>query len=77
MWIGQKIWEEKLKKPNVSPGIALRDAMENQYSKEEMAKRSMDGGTPVKASPSGDKVKKMKMTPAKREAFLGKVFLLI
>lgn len=66
----QKIWDDKLKRPSVAPTIALRDAMEKIYNKEQMAARSLDGGSPVKSSPAG-KIKKKKMTPKKREAVLG------
>lgn len=71
VWISQKLWEDKLKKGTVPPSIALRDLMDHKYSKEEMAQRSLDGGLPVRASPSGERKAKQKMTPAKREAFLG------
>ncbi|XP_052128441.1 uncharacterized protein LOC127750545 [Frankliniella occidentalis] len=71
VWIPEKSWNEKIRKATVSPSIALRDAMANVYSSSEMAERSLGGGTPVKAGPDGVKTKKKKMTPHKREAFLG------
>ncbi|KAK3908357.1 BEN domain-containing protein 5 [Frankliniella fusca] len=71
VWISEKSWNEKIRKATVSPSIALRDAMANVYSSSEMAERSLEGGTPVKAGPDGVKIKKKKMTPHKREAFLG------
>lgn len=62
-----------MKKTKVSPSIALRDATANMYSQEEMAERSLGGGTPVKRDANGEKIKKKKLTPAKREALLGKL----
>jgi len=75
VWFSKKLWEDKLKKSSCSPNIAIRDAMDKIYTREDMAKRSLEGGLPVRASPNGDKKIKKKMTPSKREAILGKFAL--
>lgn len=48
--------------------------MRQIYSTEQMSERSLEGGTPVKAGSDGQRTKKLKMTPKKREALLGMHF---
>ena len=55
----------------MSPSIAVRDAMSKLYTITELAERSLEGATPVKAGSDGQRLKKKKMTPQKREALLG------
>jgi hypothetical protein len=68
VWVSSKLFYEKLAKPVVAPTIALRDATSHVYKMEDLAKRSLEGGSPVKGRKEN---KKDKMTPAKREALLG------
>ncbi|KAE8741240.1 hypothetical protein FOCC_FOCC013227 [Frankliniella occidentalis] len=71
VYISSKVFEDKIKAFKVSPSIALRDVMGNVYTSSELAKRSLEGGTPVKGGPDRKKLKKAKLTPQKRECFLG------
>ncbi|XP_034250187.1 uncharacterized protein LOC117650714 [Thrips palmi] len=71
VWISEKTWDDKIRKANVSPSIAVRDVMSKIYTPTEMAERSLEGATPVKPYSSGQKIKKKKMTPQKTEAVLG------
>lgn len=69
------MFDDKIKTAKVSPTIAVRDVMGNIYSTAEMAERSLEGGTPVKGKGDRKKLKKKKLTPAKKEALFGELFL--
>lgn len=45
--------------------------MSKIYSPQQMAERSLGGGTPVKGGPDRKSMKKQKMTPGKTECMLG------
>lgn len=75
VWLSNTLFEEKIVKSKVSPSIALRDATANVYSTKQLAQRSLDGGTPIKGNGDKKKLKKKRMTPAKKESLLGNLFI--
>lgn len=69
--LASKVFEDKLMASKVSPSIATRDLMSQIYTTQEMAERSLEGGTPVKGGADRKKMKKNRLTPAKRECLFG------